>query len=242
MGENEIIVSPSSIEIIQEEAEFGKLIRRAIRVCPVCMRADHMEISRMRAVNHMTYKDISIAKGISQDSIRLHFTKHFMISERNQQILDLRENNSPEALELVTKILDGKLDLYTGSKGILQDQAQRVHMLRKRLEYLEERKDQSEIPGSPEVEDVEIQEAILIHREIDNIQAGMTKLLQIIDKKCFPFDDEQRSRAVLQFKYDILSKFVDEIITIFFEFEKKPEFTELIPALRNALVPKVNRM
>ena len=80
----------------------------------------------------------------------------------------------------------------------------------------------------------------MLNKLAEDIENSIMKVYQIIDKKLFPANQEDLAKAVLSYKLSILSKFVDNIITVFLEFENDPKYTELIQQLRMALSKKIS--
>jgi len=212
---------------------FGKYLKTS-RICPICLRSDHMQINRMRGQDHMTFGEISAATGIALKSLKLHFDYHFEISRRNQDIINIKEDTSGESKEIINRLLEGEVDLFGGAVSVLESKAQRLNPIKKRLNKLT---DDQEIDS---LEDIDIQEFIMLNKLAEDIENSIMKVYQIIDKKLFPANQEDLAKAVLSYKLSILSKFVDNIITVFLEFENDPKYTELIQQLRMALSKKIS--
>lgn len=237
MSNNELVRTNNyPVEAQEQENEFGRYVKKSIRLCDVCRHTQHMDINLLRARDHWSLPDISQDKGIHIDTLKLHFRKHFQISTKHQKILDVMENDSRESNELVSKIFEGELDLFTGAQTVLESKAQRLHIIKERLKELAELQ---EVDG---LDDVGKQEFVLLNREAGNIENDILKVWQIIDKKLFPASKEDLSNAILSFKLNILKKFVDSIILIFLEYEKNPEYADLVRNIRVALVPVVSNL
>ena len=111
---------------------FGKYLKTS-RICPICLRSDHMQINRMRGQDHMTFGEISAATGIALKSLKLHFDYHFEISRRNQDIINIKEDTSGESKEIINRLLEGEVDLFGGAVSVLESKAQRLNPIKKRL-------------------------------------------------------------------------------------------------------------
>jgi len=216
-------------------SSYGKYAKRS-RVCPVCLRHDHMEINRMRACEYKTLGQIAAEKSISPKEIGNHFRNHFVISKNNQDIINLREDTNQEANEIITKIFDGDIDLYGGATSVLESKAQRLKPILNRIGQLEDNRE-AELDG---LEDIETQELIMLEKLAEEIENSIMKVYQIIDKKVFPTNKEDIAKAVLSYKHSVLRKFVDNIIIVLMDFEKQPEYRDLVQQIRVALSQRVS--
>lgn len=215
---------------------FGEYIRKS-RACNICRRRDHMEINYMRARDHLTYQQIMQAKGVSPDDQITHFKNHYIISKHNQDIINLKENTSQEANDIVTRILEGDLDLFGGAHSVLKSKVQRLNGLNNRRKALEDtREDSGNL--TPDEQD----EFLLICKLSEEIENSMTKILQIIDKKAFPTGKDDLAKAMLSYKHSVLTKFVDDIAIVLIEFERNPLYTGLIQQIRLALSQRVSAL
>ena len=232
-----VAASPTSVvptEVIEETA-LGQYIKKS-RICAICLRDDHMEINSMRGAQHATYKEIETATGISTDTIELHFRNHFIISKTSQQVINLKENTSTESNEIVRQILEGDIDFFAGAVGVLESKAQRLHGIKDKLDGLS---DKMEINDA---EDVEKQEYILLNKLAQDIENSIVNVYKVIYKDIFPAGKDDMLNGVLSFKQSILSKFVDDIIRVLLEFEKLPEYTDLIKQIRIALSQRITAL
>lgn len=215
------------------DVTHGYYIKRS-RICPICIRPDHMEINMLRARDKQTLPYISRNKSVAMETLGTHFKNHFLISPRDKQILDLMENNSDEANAIVEKVMEGEIDLFASSSAVLESKAQRLHIIKERLKRLS---DNMEIDA---LEDTEKQEFILLNREASAIEDSIVRIYQIIDKKLFPSSREELSKAILTYKLSVLKKLIDSIVLVFLNYEKRPEFMDLISFLRRDLASRVN--
>jgi len=221
----------SDIDVL--ETPYGKYVKKS-RLCPICIRRDHMEINYLRARDHTPYSDISVQKQITIDSLDIHFRNHFVVSKNNQQLLDLRENSSQEANDIIQRILEGDVDLFGGAQSVLQSKVQRLNDIKSRLKFLS---DQQEIDN---LDDIEKQEYILLHKLAEGIENSIMQIHQILDKKLFPSNKEELMKATLSYKLSVLAKFVDDIVVILIELEKNTEYRDLIHQIRRALSQRVS--
>jgi hypothetical protein len=176
-------ITVSNNNIVITETAFGKYTKKS-RVCPICLRMDHMDINALRGRDHLTYREISRQKQVTEESLDTHFRNHFIISSSNQKILDLKENNSSEANEIVNKILEGNIDLFSALQSVLVGQAQKLHMINERIKRLS---DNQEIDN---LDDVERQEFILLNKLALSIEDKIVNIHQLMDKKLFPTNQE----------------------------------------------------
>jgi len=217
------------------ETSFGKYVKKS-RICPICIRNDHMEINQLRAREHLSYHDIASQKQVTIDALNIHFKSHFIISKNNQQLIDLRENSSQESNEIIQRILEGEVDFFGGAQSVLQSKIQRLSPIQSRINYLA---DQQEIDN---LDDVEKQEYILLNKLAENIENSIMEIHTQIDKKVFPSNKEEIAKATLSYKLSVLSKFVDDIVVTLIEFEKNPQYTDLVHDIRRALSQRVSAL
>jgi len=234
---NAEVVSSSSDEGFQDalETSFGHYVKKS-RICPICIRHDHMEINQLRARDHLSYHDIVSAKSVTLDALRLHFKSHFIISKNNQQLLELKENSSEESNEIVQRILEGEVDFFGGAMSVLQSKVQRLQPINDRIKKLS---DEQEIDN---LDDIETQEFILLNKLAEGIENSIMKVHEMMDKKLFPSNKEEIAKATLSYKLSVLSKFVDDIVIVLLEFEKNSEYTDLVHQVRRALSQRVSAL
>jgi hypothetical protein len=225
----------SVIAPVVPNSTFGEYVRKS-RICPICLRRDHMEINYMRAEHHMSYDAIIHDKSVTRDALDIHFRKHFLIAKHHQDIIDLQENSSQESNEIISRILEGDVDLFGGAVGILKSKGQRLHGIRERLKQLEDQQ---------EIENLEVegkQEYLFLQKLANDVENSMFKVQQLLDKKYFPTNDEELKRKMISFKYSVLKNFVDTVILVLIEFEKIPEYTELVRQIRLSLSPRISAL
>lgn len=228
---SEIIITP---EIRQEDFDqYGHYSRRSTQ-CPICLHAQHMQVNLLRARDHRPLDYISRQMRVTVVSLETHFEKHYVLSPTHQKILDVLENTSRESNELIARILDGEVDLFAGSQKILEAKAIRLHPVTQRIKAL------SDLQDIDALTEEQTEELTALHRTSNDIENSMTKVLELIDKKLFPADKEERAGAVLHFKLSILEKLLDNIQLTLLEFETQPEYQILIQNLRVALSRRFN--
>lgn len=217
------------------DESFGSYLKNS-RLCPICLRHDHMEINRMRGQEYKTILEISNEKGIPMKGLRLHFDNHFQISKNSQDIINVKEDTSEESKDIITKVLEGDIDLYGGALSVLESKAQRLDPIKARIKKFTDDQENNNM------EDIDTQEFILLNKLAEDIENSIMKVYQVIDKKVFPTNKEEIAKAVLSYKLSVLSKFVDSIVVVFLEFEQAPEYKGLVQQLRTALAQKVSSL
>ena len=224
---------PPSVSFAPEV--YGKYIQRS-KICPICLRRDHMDINYMRSRDHMTCHDIALARQASIDSLELHFRKHFVIAKHHQDILDLQENSSQESNEIITRIIEGEMDFFGGAQAVMNSKAQRLHPIHERIKSLADRYEIDDL------EDVEKQEFMLLNKLAEEVENSIMKIQTAVDKKYIPNTKEELARAMVSYKLSVLTKFVDDIVLVLIEFERIPEYRELVRQIRNTLSQRVSAL
>lgn len=211
---------------------YGHVLRYSA-MCTVCRHVDLAKINLARAKDHKAYSSISKEFGVPVEALRKHFDNHYELSGYNKRIVNLQDNTSTEAKEIISKIFDGNVDLLDGTTAVLKSKAVRLNAIRARIEELTTN---IEVDAA---EDVDKQEFIMLNRLAHDIEDSIIKAYQIIDKKIFPFKKEELSNAVLSFKLDTLDKLTDEVLIVLDEFKKNPEYTDLINAMKLAISNRI---
>lgn len=219
----------------QNPDQYGKKLKHS-RLCPICTHTDKMEIQLLRARDHLTYQQISDLKNVRVAALRIHFENHYIVSISNSQVLTIREEGSKEANELIEKILEGDLDLFSGVRGILEAKAQRLSIVKRRILELSNNMETNSL------EEFETAEFINLNKLAESIENSMFKAFQVADKQLIPFNSEERANAVLSYKLKVLSKMLDQIQITLLEFERRPEYSFLINDLRIALASRFNQI
>jgi len=215
------------------ETEFGKYTKTS-RICTICTRSDHMEINALRARDHLTYDEIIAKKpDLTIEALDIHFRNHFIISKVNRQILNLKEENSQESIELVSRILEGDVDLFGALHDMLEVNAQRLHIINERIKKIS---DDIEIDNTDEMQ---LQEFVALNRLSDSIENKILKIYEMMHKYIFPKDI---SKAVMQFQYTTLSKFVNSIIKVLIHFEQNTEYSGLVQNIRAMLSHEISNI
>ena len=234
--ENALVVSGESALVPETTAvKFGEYVRKS-RICPICKRDDHMEINRMRAVECLPIRDIATAKGTTPDALETHFRNHFIIAKHNQDILDLQESSGQEPNEIITRAIEGEIDLFGGALAVTKAKAQRLHGINERIKYLADQR---------EVRDLDVeekQEYMMLCKLAEDVENSIIKTQQFVHKKVFPSSKEELAKQVTSYKLSVLSKFVDDVIMVLLEFEKNPEYSNLIKQIRISLSQRVSSL
>jgi len=208
-------------------------------ICPICNKSNHMEINLLRARDHLSYEQIARTvklSGVNPDTLRTHFRGHFIISSAQKKMLELKEDASPESLEIIHKVFEGDIDIFSASMSILQSQAKRLSAVTQRLDFLNAH---MEIDS---VDDIDKQEFIQLNRVASDIENSMERVYSIMDKKLFPASKDELSNAILQYKLGVLGKIIDMIQLCLIELERDPQFTAAIHRIRQLLSEKIGNV
>lgn len=231
--QQDIVTQPKQIQ--EQYEQFGKVIRRST-LCPVCMHPDHMEINLMRARDHEPCERIANLKYVPVDALEAHFRSHFQISSANRKILAIKEDGSPEAIEIVEKIMEGDFDLFAGTEGVLDNKAKRLLIVTNRIKALA---NELEVDG---LDPINTQEFIHQNKLAEDIENSILKTYKLIDKKLFPVRKEELANAIISFKLNILLKVLNQVQLVLIQFEKEPEYAPLIRELRSELSVRFNSL
>jgi hypothetical protein len=216
--------------------EYGKIIRNST-VCPVCIHKNSMEINLSRARDHLSINDISIQFKMPMKVLKTHFENHFILTSRQQRLINFKENSTTETKEIVTQILDENIDLVDGAKSVLEAKVKRLNDI---MSFMRDLADRREIDA---LDDVEKQEYIQYHRIANELEDAILKTYVTIDKKLFPIKREDLIPALISYKLNLLSKMSDQIQIVFLEFERKyPDMISIIIEMRKELASKINSM
>jgi len=234
--DNEVVPVTKDFTLeIKDTSTYGKVIKRST-LCSICLRDDCNEINLLRARDHLSYEKIVRLKNVSQEALDIHFRKHYHIAGHNQKILRIKEDISPEANELVQKIFDKELDIFSGIQSVLESKAERLLPIRDRMRYLTDRQEISAL------EEFEIGELIELNKLAESIENSIIKTYQVMDKRLFPVKKEELANAVLSYKLEVLTKILDRFKVVLARFEKVPEYAELIGHLRQTLAEEFNQV
>ena len=233
---NNIVPVPEHYGIEMKDAStYGKVIKRST-LCSICLRDDYNEINMMRARDHLSYEEIVRLKNVTMEALDIHFRKHYHIAGYGQQILRLKEDISPEANQLIQKIFDKELDVFSGIQSVLESKAERLLPIRDRIRWLTDRQE------TDALEVFEIQELIELNKLAENIENSIIKTYQVMDKKLFPIKKEELANAVLSYKLEILTKILDKFKVVLARYEQIPEYSKLIIQLRQTLAEEFNKI
>jgi hypothetical protein len=212
---------------------YGEYVRKS-SICPVCTHKDHMDINLMRSRDHATIRNIALHYKITEENLTKHFKAHYLISPENVKLITLKEGQFDASNQIIDRILDGEVDIFSGARSVLESKAQRLNTIKTRFNVLSDKQDIDILT------DEEKTEFILLSKEATKLENNIMEIYQILDKKLFPTSQQELSNAVLMFKLKILKKIVDNIILVLHEFEKDPTFYEIVQVMREALAPRIN--
>ena len=233
---NDNVPVPRQYEIeTKDSSTFGKTIKRST-LCTICLRDDCQEINLLRARDLLPYEDIIRIKNVTKEALDIHFRKHYHIAGHNQKMLRMKEDLSPEANELVQKIFDKELDMFSGIQSVLESKAERLLPIRDRMRWLTDRQEIQAL----EVE--EISELIELNKLAEKIENSIVSTYQVMDKQLFPVKKDELANAVLNYKLEVLSKILDRFKLVLAKFEQVPEYAELIRNLRQTLAEEFNQV
>ena len=222
-------------EILDTLNRHGRYIRKSL-LCPVCNRADHIEINLMRAKDHLSLKEISSATGITVELLEKHFQKHYLLSSQNQKLLALKEDVSSEAKEIVARLMQGDLDMYGSIAAILKGKAQRLNEIYSIINEYNTKRDMDIIS------DMEIQEWVALNKLAADLEDSIVKTVQLIDRKIIKVKNIEKS-AVQAYELQILSKMVDCIQLVLKEIEQEGDLErKVIQKIRHKLAQYFNAM
>lgn len=249
MTTNEIVLTPTNDIFQKSEKElaffddnnikkYGKQITNS-HLCAVCLSTHHNKVNLLRGRDHKTLPeivDIIQAPGITVPNLEKHFKNHFIINSSAKDIISLREENSPEAMELVRKVLDCEIDIFGAGQSILEVKNKQSHFIMNRIEFLNAHLEEDS------ADDIDKQEFAALNKVLTEITNSMMKVYVIMDKKLFPSSKEDLSNAVLQYKLNVLSKIIDTVQLALLELETNPRYYEVIQEIRSALAARIGTM
>lgn len=218
-----------------EFKKYGKILTRS-HLCSICTSKYLDQINLLRARDHKTYEEIVNiiqAPGITVDKLKKHFKNHFHINKTHSDIISLKEESSPESLEIVEKVLEGEIDIFSAGNALLDIKTKRLNFMMNRIEFLNAHLEEDS------ADDVDKQEFVSLNKSATELETSITKLLVILDKKLFPSTQEDLSNAVLQYKLKVLSKIIDNIQLTLIELEKNSEYYHVIQEVRKVLASKI---
>ncbi len=218
--------------------KYGKQITRS-HLCAICTSPHHDRINLLRSRDHLTLDEIVDqvrAPGVTLQNLDKHFRNHFHISKQHNDIISLKESNVPENLEIVSKVLEGELDIFAASQSILDVKAKRLHMIMARIEFI------NALNEDDSADDVDKQEFFALNKLATDLENSMEKIYQIMDKKLFPSTKDELSNAVLQYKLNVLSKIIDGVQLVLLELEKDPKYFVVIQEIRSILASRIGNL
>lgn len=218
--------------------KYGNQITNS-HLCSVCLSKHHNQVNLLRGRDHKTLDEICNiiqAPGITVANLEKHFKNHFILTKSSSDIISLKEENSPEASELVRKVLENEIDIFSAGQSILEVKSKQSHFVMNRIEFLNAHLEEDS------ADDVDKQEFAALNKVLTEITNSMAKIYVIMDKKLFPSSKEDLSNAVLQYKLNVLSKIIDTIQLALLELELNPKYYEVIQQIRAALASKIGNI
>jgi hypothetical protein len=221
--------------LIEDDSElYGRYTRKS-RACSICTLSNHMEINMLRAKQHMSLDDISQLKGISLNMLQTHFDSHFILAPSVSKIINLKESNTQESQAIITSNLEGNLDIYAGASGVLESLGLRLKMIQDRLKEL---RDYQESRILSQEETIEYNQ---LHLLCGKVETQIVKTYQTVRDNLYPLNSrEGLANAFLSFKIDALEKMINDVQLELLEYEKDPNYTDLIKQLRYTLSKRFN--
>lgn len=232
---DELVPVPIVPKVITIDS-YGEYIRRST-LCDICRHRDHVEINLLRARDHLSIQEIADRINAQEELVEKHFKYHYKISRANRQIIKLSESPVTQANELVEKIMDGDIDIFSAAEGVLASKGKRLDVIFGRLEDLSDEMEADR--GLPEFETGEFIQFNKLATEIEN---DILDTYKVINKHVFPYKKEELKNAVLSYKLNILTKMMEQIQLTLFEFERRPEFADLIKEFRSVLAHRINKL
>lgn len=215
--------------------QYGKYAQHS-KICMICTSSKANEINLLRAVSHLSYKEISNEIGLPYKEVERHFSKHFILKQTVQQALAVKENVKPEAQEIITKILDGEVDLVSAVSGILKSKAETLLQMKGRMTRLEEELEEDSFDVDPETgkgfdKAANYNAYIKLAESANKLENSIMEGYKVIDNKFFNQDDIVR--AIIDYKLAYLSKVLDSIVITCKMLESKgDEYSRVINELR----------
>lgn len=222
-------------DIVEDLNQYGKVHKRS-RLCPVCVRPDHMDINLARARDHLSIEDIVYRFNVSEEALKIHFGNHFYISRNSRRIIELRERVPTEANEFVDRMLEGDLDFFCAMEAVLKSKAKRINVISQRLDVLT---DDQEVDNLSQFETGEF---IQLNKLLNDLENDAIKVQELMLKKFFPGGKQEMNNAIMAFKYSVLTSMLNSIQLTLNEFEQNSEDAPVIRRLRSALADKINRI
>ena len=217
---------------------YGRQLTNS-HLCAVCLSKHHNQINLLRGRDHKTLDEICNtiqAPGITVANLEKHFKNHFILTKASSDIISLKEENSPEATELVRKVLENEIDIFSAGQSILEVKSKQTHFLMNRIEFLNAHLEEDS------ADDIDKQEFAALNKVLTEVTNSMTKIYVIMDKKLFPSSKDDLSNAVLQYKLNVLSKIIDNIQLALLELELNPKYYEVIQQIRAALASRIGNI
>lgn len=215
--------------------KYGHTIRVS-KLCPVCRDSRVHAIQLARAKDFKSYKEIAAEFGLAPEAIRKHFEDHYSLSNYSLQLINLKEDTTPEAKVLITRLFEGSTDLLDGASAVLKAQAGQIAAIQSRLEII---KDKLELDNAETEDKLEFMQ---LNKLLKDINDSVIKTYQIIDKKIFPARKEELASAVLAYKLDTLEKMLNAVKVVLAQYQNDPAYAPLVLQLRMDLAKKFDAL
>ena len=216
---------------------YGKYLVQSV-ACSLCMSHKHNEINLLRVKKHMKFSDMAKPLDVSEKLIRKHFESHFIPSAATQRILNLAENTSQEAMEVVTNIMEGNLDIYAGLDLVLKSKAERLIDGKERLREMKAARASGNFS---EEETDDTSNWCMVNKIVNDIEKSMVSAYELANNSLFPGGKDETSAAILSFKMGIAQGYVDRILGVLIQYENShPELANSMMDLKRAFAAQFN--
>lgn len=206
------------------------------KICMICTSTKSNDINLLRATGHLSYKEIATKIGLPVKEVERHFCKHFILKPTVAQAIAVKEHIKPEAQEIITKILDGEVDLVSAVKGVLKSKAETLLQIKGRIERLEEELEEDSFDVDPETgigfdKSANYTAFNKLVEQANKYENAILDGYKVIDNKFFNQDD--LVRAITEYKLNYLSKVLDSIVIICRMLESRGgEYKQVITELK----------
>lgn len=219
---------------------YGKSLHEST-ACSLCMSPKHNEINLLRVKKHMSYQEISKTLDVSEKLIRTHFENHFLPNMATKRLLNLKENTSQEAMDIVTHIMEGNFDFSTSMDLVLKAKVERLLDTRARLTEMRVLRESPSLGGG-DVEDDTLNYCKL-NKVAEDLEKSIIEINKTKQEFLFPMDQAQINNAMLSFKLSILQSMLDRIVSVFIECENDfPSYASVIAELKLRLSAQFNAL
>ena len=217
---------------------YGKSLHEST-ACSLCMSPKHNEINLLRVKKHMTFNEIAQTLNVSEKLVRTHFDNHFIANVATKRILNLKENTSHEAMEIVTHIMEGNFDFSTSMDLVLKAKVERLIDVKARLTEMRNLRESPSMQGQDTEDDT--LNFCKLNKVAEDLEKSIIEINKTKQEFLFPMDQAQINNAMLSYKLSILQSMLDRIITVFIECENDfPSYAPIIAELKLRLAAQFN--